>query len=152
MPPRGSWRQFSGWGVSQETPGKRASLLGGSEVGGCCGGHGGRQEEGALLSETWKKALHALVWTPSLHSGSTSSLLRKGCLLTLCLQSGTVLCFIPLVPSKSLRFRIWVSLRVSFSFFFFFLVPLPFDSQFPIHKALYTIHGKLRGHRLRKRL
>ena len=120
VPPRGSWRQFSGWGVSQETPGKRASLLGGSEVGGCCGGHGGRQEEGALLSETWKKALHALVWTPSLHSGSTSSLLRKGCLLTLCLQSGTVLCFIPLVPSKSLRFRIWVSLRVSFSFFFFF--------------------------------
>lgn len=64
--------------------------------------------------------------TPSLHSGSTSSLLRKGCLLTLCLQSGTVLCFIPLVPSKSLRFRIWVSLRVSFSFFFFFFSPSTF--------------------------
>ena len=95
---------------------------------------------------------------PSLHSGRISTLFRKGSLLTVCLQSGTVLCFIPLVPSsKSLRFRIWVSLRVSFSFFlsllfFFFFIPLPFDSQFPIHKALYTIHGNLRGHRLRKRL
>lgn len=41
---------------------------------------------------------------------------------------------------------------LAFLSFFFFLVPLPFDSQFPIHKALYTIHGNLRDHRLRKRL
>lgn len=55
--------------------------------------------------------------------------------------------FTPLVPSKSLRFRVWVSLRVSL---FFFLPPLPFYSQFPIHKALYTIHGNPCGHRLEK--
>lgn len=52
--------------------------------------------------------------------------------------------YIPLVPSRSLRFRVWVSSMVS-------LPPPPFYSQFPIHNALYNIHGNLRGHRLRKK-
>ena len=75
--------------------------------------------------------LHASVRMPSLHSGCTSALFRKGSLLTVCLQSGTVLCFIPLVPSsKSLRFRIWVSLRVSFSFFLSLLFFFFYSSTF----------------------
>lgn len=84
-----------------------------------------------------------------LHRGRTASLSGN---ISLALPADGMFavwdCFMQLVPSKSLRFRAWVSLMVRL----IFALPLPFYSQFPIHQALYNVHGNLRGHRLRKDL